>query len=409
MATVQSSLHGEARPSSLLLALTVAGLLVLQLWELPRLAAAHGGFAFVGAWLVCLCVFGLPLWLAALLMGRRSRRAPVQGMAFLTREADAPRAWRAVAWGLSLCSLPLLAALALLAGGHISFLARDLQLLDEAVVTASQQGLVLPLGTGVLLLLAALWAGLAPPWRARLQALALLLIVLLLAVAAWAGSAQAAHLYQPRALAQADWQQALRLALLDVGALAALVWMLGMQLPRTTTLARWALQALLAQAGLGFLLLLALAPFVAAAAANAGEALPIVPRGPAVWLLLSALLLALVAGLPLLASPLLYGLRERGLARLPALLAVFVPLALLAELLWWLGAATAVQYLLQFLQFALLLLVAGLALFAGLGLKTSHARKELLLPNERLYNLWRVLVRIALPLAVLGLFWVQLT
>ncbi|HEX6590824.1 MAG TPA: hypothetical protein VF050_02390, partial [Moraxellaceae bacterium] len=173
-------------------------------------------------------------------------------------------------------------------------------------------------------------------------------------------------------------------------------------LPREASLGQLGLLAVVAHALLGLLLMLALAPFVAAAQANAhNEAMQIVPSGAVVWILLTALLLAALLGLALLAEPLLFWLEEKKLARLPAVLLVFVLAAVVAEGVWFLGNAAGLHQLLHVLGLLLLLVLLGYALFAGWVMKISHARKELNLPNEGVYNVWRVLVRIVLPLAVL--------
>lgn len=402
MATPQSLVHGSVHPLSLLASLVLAGLVFLHVWELPQLAAAHGGFSFLAAWLFLFALLGLPVLLMGLMLGRRSRRSPIEGMAFLTREADTARFWRAPAWGSALVSLLALAALALLAGGSISFLARELELVDGTVQSVSSSGLVWPLGTGTLFLLAAGLSLLAPLWRRRLLVAGLVVVILLLLLAALGGSAMAGSLYQPGALTLADWQQALRLALCTVGVGSGIIWAAGMQMPREASLGRLGLLAVVAHALLGLLLMLALAPFVAAAQANAhNEAMQIVPSGAVVWILLSALLLAALLGLALLAEPLLCWLQEKKLARLPAVLLVFVLAAVVAEGVWFLGNAAGLQHLLQVLGVLLLLVLLGYALFAGWVMKISHARKELNLPNEGIYNVWRVLLRIVLPLAVL--------
>jgi NSS family neurotransmitter:Na+ symporter len=402
MATPQSLIHGSARPREVFSALALTGLVFLHVWELPQLAAAHGGFSFVVAWLLCFALLGLPLVLMQLMLGRRSRRSPIEGMAFLTREADAPRFWRGAAWGSALASLLALAVIALLAGGSINFLARELQLVDGTVQTVTASGMVWPLGTGTLFLLAAGLNLLQPAQRSLLVLIGLVLVLALLLLAAVAGSSTAASLYQPGRLVLTDWREALRLALYSVGGGAGVVWIGGMQMARESSLARLGLATVLLHAVLAVLLLFALAPFVAAAQANAhGETLQIVPTGAVVWVLMLALVLASTLVLALVSEPLLFWLSEKKLARLPSALLVFVPAAAVAEAVWFFGGAVGVQQLLACLGLLLLLVLLGLALFAGWVMKISQVRKELALPNEGLYNLWRVAVRIALPLSVL--------
>ncbi|MGH8494137.1 MAG: hypothetical protein ACRERR_13685 [Moraxellaceae bacterium] len=402
MATPQSAVHGILRPREVFAALALMALVFLHLWELPRLAAEHGGAAFVLAWALCSVLFGLPLVLTQLLLGRRSRRSPLEGMAYLTREADVPRFWRLPAWGSALLSLLALAAVALVAGGSLNFLAHDLRLVSDVLMAASQGGIVLPMGSATLLLLAAGLSLLSPARRALVLTIGLLLILLLLLLAALAGAGTAAALYAPGPLTAQAWRAAMGLALCGTAAGAGVIWIAGMQTPRDGSLAPLGLAALFAHLLFGFLLLLALAPFVAAMKANVGDAgLQIVPMGPAVWMLMPALVLAAVLALQLLAEPLLYWLAEKKMLRLQAVLLVFVLAGLLMEVVWYGGGPAGLQLLLKALGLVLLLAALGFTLFAGWAMKVSHARKELALPNEGLYNLWRVAVRIALPLAIL--------
>ncbi|MDI1301276.1 MAG: hypothetical protein PSX71_05185 [bacterium] len=401
MATTPSFLHEPSRPRDAVVALSLAGLAMLHVWELPRLAAGHGGFAFVAAWAACLLLLALPLLMLELMLGRRARRSPIAGMSVLTREADTSRLWRASVWGSALAGLLALAAIALIAGGSINFLAHEAGLVDAGAEAARHAGLALPLGTAALFVLAAGLSLLAPARRAWLLAGVLVLVLLLLLLAAVAGFGAATSVYPVSGLAPADWREALRLALLSLGSGLGVVWIAGLRTVKENSLARLAGSVLALHVVLGVLLLLALAPFAAAALANpAGETLQIVPTGASVWVVMTALILTAVAALLLLAEPLLLWMQEQDMARLPAVALVFVLAAVSAELLWFVGQAGAVQGLLKGLGVLLLMVLLGFALFAGWIMKISHARKELALPNEGLYNLWRVAVRIALPLAI---------
>lgn len=395
MATPQSIIHGTARPVAALVPATLASLALLQLWELPRLAASHGGPAFVGAWLVGLLLLGLPLLLLELMLGKRSRRAPLEGLAVLTREADAPRGWRFAAWGGAVAIVLVLAALALVAGGSVNFLARD------AGLPTGSGAAALPLGAGALLILCAGISLLPQAQRGWAQAGGLGVALLLLLVAAFANLPLVDVAYPGHALSAADWREALRLSLLGGGGGFGVLWLAGMRLDKDAPLGRLALGLLALQAVLGVLLLLALAPFVAALIANAAGAPDIVPTGPAVWVVLGAVLLVALVALPVLAEPLLLRLAERGMARLPAVVAVFVAAALLAEGVWLFGETAGLARLLQLLSLLLLAVLACLSVFTGWAMKISHARKELALPAEGIYNLWRVAVRLVVPLAIL--------
>lgn len=259
----------------------------------------------------------------------------------------------------------------------------------------------MPLGTGTLFLVAAALSLLTPAHRSLFTAGVMALVLFLLLLAAIAGFGTATSVYPLTGMAPADWREALRLALLSLASGLSVVWVSGLRTEKESSLAGLALSVGALHIVLGLLLLLALAPFVAAAQVNgAGETLQIAPAGLSVWIVMTALILTAVAALMQVAGPLLLWLQERGLAHLPAVVLVFVLAATAAELLWFVGQAGAVEGLLTTLSVLLLMVLLGLSLFAGWVMKISHARKELALPNEGLYNLWRVTVRIALPLAI---------
>lgn len=404
MATPQSLIHGSTRPRDVLVLASLLGLAMLNLWELPRLAATHGGIAFVGAWLLALLVFALPLLLLELMLGKRARRSPLEGLAFLTREADARRFWRAGAWGAALATLLALAAVALVAGGSLHYLVFQAGLVGEGVNPAATGGLVLPLGTGSLLILAAGLSLLAPALRSTLLLLVLVLVGLALALAAQANTGLATTLYVATPLDAADWREAVRLALLSLGGGLGVLWVGGMRLPREAGLGRLAFGLVGLLGLLGALMLLALAPFVPQQLATPGAGVQVVVSGPGVWLLLVPLVLVGLFALKLLAEPLLLRLTEKGMARLPAVVLVFMAAALLAEGVWFFGGDAGVDGLLALLGGLLLLVLLDLSIFAGWAMKISHARKELALPAEGIYNLWRVAVRLAVPLALLWVF-----
>lgn len=401
MATTPILLNGSSRPRDVVAAMSIFALAMLQLWELPRMVANHGGFAFFAAWVLCLLLLALPVLMLEMMLGRRSRHSPMAGMAVLTREADASRIWRASVWVSALTGTATVAALALLAGGSINFLAREVGLVGAAGQAVTESGLMLPLGTGVVLLVAAGFSLMTQVQRSLLSSMAILLVVLLLVMAALAGQTVAASVYHANSLAAADWREALRLALLSMGSGLGVLWLAGLQTPKTYSLAKLGLLLLLTHIILALLLLLALAPFVAAAQVNpVGEVLHIVPTGAPVWILMMALVVTGVVALMQVAEPLLQWLQERGLIRLPAVVLVFGVGTVTAEVLWFVGHAGAVQDLLKILAVLLLMVIFGFSVFAGWMMKVSHARRELALPNEGIYNLWRVAVRIALPLAI---------
>lgn len=369
------------------------------------MAVRHGGIAFFGAFLVCLLVLALPLRLLELMLGRRSRRSPLEGMAVLTREADARRGWRAAAWASGLADILAIAGLALLAGWGASFLGH--RLLSDAVQTATAAGLVWPAGTGTAFIVAAGLALLAPARREQANVAALALVVICLGVAALYGAGSLAAYETTTTLGADGWREAMRSALLVGGGGLGVVWLTGMRLPKEVSLGQFTLALVGLQVILAGLVWMALAPYAAEASGVVAssavlEQIPsVMGEGLSPALLFVALGVAAVFALAFAAEPLLTRLGERGISRLPAVVLVFTGGAALAELLWMGGRVEGVHFLLQAVRDLLLVVMAGFSVFAGWAMKISHARKELSLPSEGLYNAWRVAVRLVVPLAVL--------
>lgn len=369
------------------------------------MAVRHGGIAFFGAFLVCLLVLALPLRLLELMLGRRSRRSPIDGMAVLTREADARRGWRAAVWASGLADILAIAGLALLAGWGASFLGH--RLLSEAVQTATAAGLVWPAGTGTAFIVAAGLALLSPARREVANVVALMLVVICLGGAALAGAGSLAAYDTATTLGADGWREAMRSALLVGGGGLGVVWLTGMRLPKDVSLGQFTLGLVGLQTILAGLVWMALAPYAVGASAVVGtnavlEQIPsVMGNGLAPALLFVALGVAAVFALAFAAEPLLTRLGEKGISRLPAVVLVFTGGAALAELLWMGGRVEGVHFLLHAVRDLLLVVMAGLSVFAGWAMKISHARKELNLPSEGLYNVWRVAVRLVVPLAVL--------
>ncbi|MEX2494563.1 MAG: sodium-dependent transporter, partial [Woeseia sp.] len=69
-----------------------------NIWRFPYLAGENGGSAFVLVYIACVVVVGVPVLIAELLMGRRGGMSPVGTMTVLADEAGASRHWRKAGW-----------------------------------------------------------------------------------------------------------------------------------------------------------------------------------------------------------------------------------------------------------------------------------------------------------------------
>lgn len=330
--------------------------LLLASWLLPAsLQQNMHQLDFWLAWLLCMLFIALPFTLLEIALAKRSQAVPLAAIAVLTREADTKPTWRITAW--------LAAGLTALVSGGLVFHASQ-------TLVASQQPHLGQLSTFIpaLLVLLALGLSFVPRFVLLLVAALTLLASIVLNVlhgdvAGWQ--------WTPFSLQ--EWAWVVVLTLVSTGLGYGLYWQLAAQASAQRA-AQWALPVWGAQVAAGVILAL-----------SAGLIAP-----PASSVLLVAALLAAAATL---VGLLREQLQARGVAL--ALQWLFV----LAGLLLWL---LPVQPLFTLLTGLLGLVVCLLyAIFAGWQMKISHLRKALNFEQELVYNLWRVMVRVAIPLALI--------
>lgn len=326
-------------------------------------------------WLIAglgLLLAAWPLALAERALALRARKPLVSGMQVLTREADAARGWRVLAWSSLGASVLALALVSLLAG----------LLATQALQTlaAGQAGLPAGVQLWPVLTIVALLTGLLRPLGKAPVLVWLLPVILLLVVLALQ--------------LQKGGVTPLQTDILRVGALppdaALLIGALGL--------------------GGGLGVLWQLAPQDGSRLSGRGLALTLVlAAGVLAGLLcgaggLLATLLACVAALlaiTALVQPALAMAQARGLTPFMALTLIFVPVVLISEAIWFFGGSDALPDLGRVLAVWMTFNLLVLAVFAGWVMKISHVRKALQLPSEGLYNLWRVAVRWLAPITLL--------
>jgi len=305
-------------------------------------------------WLLCMLVLALPLTLLETALARRSQTAPLQAIVQLTREADVRTAWRLVGW-------LAVAVMAIMAGGMAYQAANYFKLLDGG------QGWSIPLlvwaGVAVLVAVGMSWFPRVLIWvGVALAILAIELSTFAQGVGQWAWTS----------FSLAEWSSAVILALVASGLGMGLYWQSAVLQP---TSARASLQAL---------------PIWAAQVV--GGVLFALAQGIHGSLAIGLYALALLCGAGYLISMVRLQLSARGLA---------VPIQwvlLLASLLIWL-----LPWSLLWAKIASglgLLVCLVYAVFSGWHMKISHLRKALNFDHEMTYNLWRVAMRVVIPLAI---------
>lgn len=356
----------------------IAALLPLLLfrWFAP---ASVGEIDFWLLWLLAMIVVSLPVVYAEIALAYRSVDAPLAGMQKLTREADASPIWRSFGWLAALVSI-IIAAL-IISGASTGILAA-LTELDSVPVVPS---FALAAGLMVITVLLSL-LGVAP----LPIGLGLMVVGLLLGVTNGLPTID----FTMTDINLSEWARAVALALVSVGAGTGLYWF-GQNLVTKQV--------------------------VTAVDANTQTATRnrATSEYRASKLVLPIWILQLVIGVV-------------------ALLLSGMSLPPIGQLLYWVGVLFVVSYLLHYstqqlahkfgllislvatFVLALILVVAIpttwlvgilviissiavllLSIFVGWQMKISHLRKSLNFGNEAFYNLWRIAIRLVVPLALL--------
>ena len=358
----------------------IAALLPLLLfrWFAPT---AIGEIDFWLLWLLAMTVVSLPVVYAEIALAYRSVDAPLAGMQKLTRESDASPIWRSFGWLAALLAI-VIAAL-VISGASTGILAAltALDSVPDIPSFAVAAGLMV-----IAVLLSLLGASPLP--------IGLGLMVLGLVLGLANGMPQID--FAMTSVSLSEWSRAMALALVSVGAGTGLYWF-GQHL-----VTRQAVTA------------------VEAGNINAQKSSSYQNKSDyrATALVLPIWLLQVIVGI--------FALVTSGLSLPP-----------IGQLLYWSGVLFIVSYLLHYsaqqlaskfgllislvltLALGLILVVAVpstwlvsalviisivavlfLAIFAGWKMKISHLRKSLNFSNEVFYNVWRIAIRLVVPLAL---------
>ena len=356
----------------------IAALLPLLLfrWFAP---ASIGEIDFWLLWLVAMVLVALPVVYAEIALAYRSVEGPVAGMQKLTREADASPVWRSFGWLAALVSITIAALV--ISGASTGILAA----LTELNSVPSIPSFAVAAGLMVITVLLSL-LGVAP----LPIGLGLMVIGLLLGIANGIP-----HIgFAMTGISLIEWARAVALALVSVGAGTGLYWFGqnvvskqavtavadNSQQAKSRAAAReyratklvlpiWILQLLIGVVAL-FLSRMALPPI--------GQLL--------YWV-----------GVLFVASYLLHYSAQQLTHKFGLLVSLIITFALALLLVVAIPTTWLVSILVIISSIAVLLL----SVFAGWQMKISHLRKSLNFGNEAFYNLWRIAIRLIVPLALI--------
>ena len=92
-----------------------------NIWKFPYITGEYGGGVFIFAYIICICLIGIPIMLAELALGRRGRQSPVNTMQQLAQEAGAHPAWGIIGWSGMVAGCLILSYYSVVAGEVMAY------------------------------------------------------------------------------------------------------------------------------------------------------------------------------------------------------------------------------------------------------------------------------------------------
>ena len=349
--------------------LLIAAVLPLLLfrWFIPN---PVGQIDFWILWFVAMVVVGLPVLFAEIGLANRSQQIPFAGMQQLTREADTSPIWRGFAWLSALMAL-LIAALSIVSTSQ------------DLLVSTQQAGININVPTFALAMaivvivtmLSLLAQGILLP------GLICIIASILLAVVMAPGFFLPGFSMTQTSLG--EWAHAVMLALISVGAGTGLYWFTNVERSLHTANHDGQLQHVASKVVLP-IWLTQLA--VGVVAIMVGQVI-LTPIAMFIY----------AVGVVIVSAYLMHYASSQFMVKFGRWLGLLIAFILLAILVLT-GSRLWLLTLLVIISAAAVLV---LAIFSGWQMKISHMRKSLNFSSEGIYNLWRVAIRLLVPLSVL--------
>lgn len=305
-------------------------------------------------WFFAMIFLALPYTFLEVALAKRSKKTSMAALPELTRQADAKTHWRIAGWlGIF--------ALIVMASGWINASATHF---SQFVLLDGQANLWLWLGIISVLMIGVSFVSY---WMLPIAMLMAFIAVVISGVNVSAN-------WQITGLSFVEWKRAVLLALVCTGMGTGLYWQSSLSKEKQSR------ATLLVVLPIWFMQLLAGILFALFQGVHGDDAL---------WLYHIAVILT---------GAVMLALAKENLSQTPKGL-VIAGVGLVVSVLLWQVIPKA--WLIQLL--ALLMLVTCLiyAIFAGWQMKISHLRKSLKFDSEAVYNLWRVFIRIVIPLSII--------
>ncbi|HIK74601.1 MAG TPA: sodium-dependent transporter [Alcanivorax sp.] len=425
-----------------------------NIWRFPYITGEYGGGAFVVLYLLCIALMGIPIMVAEVMLGRRGGLSPIHTMSKLAEQSKVTRRWAGIGYLGALSGFLILSFYSAVASWALIYVWEAAQGVFQGITAVQSKAhyedmLANPwllLGSHTLFMVITMGVvalgvkqGLERAVRVLMPVLFALLVVLIGYASTTPGFAEGVGFLFAFDFSKLSGEavivalgQAFFTLSLGMGAIMAY----GAYMPReikdksgrsrpvsiVSSVITIAVLDTLVALGAG----LAMFPLLFTGGLEVGQGpgmmfvtLPLAFGQMPGGLLFGTLFFVLVvcaawSSSISLGEPMAAWLVERGMGRGTAALAVGLAA-------WLLGVGSVLSFNvwkeheflvgtffdnIEFLSTSVMLPLGGLliAIFAGWVMKETHARKELAMKSFPLYLVWRALVRVVSPTAVIALF-----
>ncbi|RCL45738.1 MAG: sodium-dependent transporter [Candidatus Thioglobus sp.] len=446
MPTQNSSIHGEWS-SRLAFILAAAGSAVGlgNIWKFPYMAGENGGGAFVLVYLAFIALFGLPIMMAEVLLGRRGRQSPINTLKSLCQQEQVSKLWSVIGWSGMLAGVLILSYYSVIAGWSLFYvlesaagglLAIQEQAAEDLFTNLLSDPVTLVFWHSIFMFMTMVVVarGVSNGLEVAVRFLMPMLFVLILILIAYAIS-QGGFLQGLQFMFTPDFSKLNGDVLLDAMGQAffslslgmGAIMMYGSYLPQTASISRTTLAVAIADSSVAILAGLAIFPIVfvnnLATAQGPGlifNTLPLafgqMPGGIIFGTLFFLLLVfaAWTSSISLIEPAVAWLVETKKQSRLKASIVCGI-------VTWLIGLGTVLSFnhwdsitlfgktvfdCLDYLTFNIMLPLGGLliALFVGWVMREQAVREEINLQQEMVYQVWRVLLKYFTPIGLVVVF-----
>ncbi len=93
-----------------------------NIWKFPYITGENGGGAFVLVYLMCICLIGIPIMMAEIMLGRRGQQSPIGAMSSLAQESGVSSRWALLGGIGILGGILIMSFYSVIAGWAVSYM-----------------------------------------------------------------------------------------------------------------------------------------------------------------------------------------------------------------------------------------------------------------------------------------------